>query len=178
VLRFVGGRVSKTGEVNINTPAGTIGIRGGVAVIAFINGRWFVAFFYGDYVNVAGIPITRPGFGMNIGDSSPHPLTQQEIAQLLALLQGGNGQPPVPNLVFDPGQRPDWLTPDALQAWLAGLGGTSTGPDRGVDTWGPIIQLLTEGNNQGNRGNLIVPVPPPPPQVLPPPPPPPPPSYF
>ncbi len=32
VLRFVGGRISKTSPVTINTPSGTIGIRGGIGI--------------------------------------------------------------------------------------------------------------------------------------------------
>ena len=49
VLRFVGGALSKSGNVTVTTPSGTIGIRGGVMVVEITAGGETYAFFlYGD----------------------------------------------------------------------------------------------------------------------------------
>ncbi len=50
VLRFVGGALSKSGNVSITTPSGTLGIRGGVMVIEINagDGETYAFFIYGD----------------------------------------------------------------------------------------------------------------------------------
>src|SRR5262245_9698432 len=71
-LRFIGGRVSKAGEVTIGTPAGTLGIRGGIG-IASINadGSVLVVMLYGQSIRVPlstgqSLLINRPGFAIRV----------------------------------------------------------------------------------------------------------------
>ena len=48
LMRFVGGRISKSGGVKIRTPVATMGIRGGIALIEVINEKTVdVTLFYG-----------------------------------------------------------------------------------------------------------------------------------
>lgn len=53
VMRFVGGRISKQNPVNIETPAATLGIRGGV-VISWLraDGSQAIFFLFGDSLTV------------------------------------------------------------------------------------------------------------------------------
>lgn len=52
IMRFVGGAISKTGDVTINTTVGTIGIRGGVVLVnALDTGGVQVFFVFGDQVS-------------------------------------------------------------------------------------------------------------------------------
>jgi hypothetical protein len=174
VLRFVGGRVSKTGDVTVRTPAGTIGIRGGVAIMQVLaDGSVFIAFLYGDYVDIAGYRLSRVGYGMKIGDAAPHQLTDAEIAALLALLQGGSGPPGTQRVIVENGLFPPWLAPDWTATMANGFGGPQTGDWRGLN-FEPFDRYIIQGANQGLRPNLIVPPPPPVIVPLPPPPPPPP----
>ena len=168
VLRFVGGRVSKTGDVTVRTPAGTIGIRGAISIVQVLaDGSVFVAFLYGDYVDVNGFRLTRVGFGMKIGDSAPHQVSPTEMAALLALLQGGSGPPGTQRVIVENGQFPPWLAPDWLQQMTNGFGGPQTGDWRGLN-FNRFDNIIQEGNNQQTRPLLVVP---PPPQIIPPPPP-------
>ncbi len=54
VLRFVGGRISKTSPVTINTPSGTIGIRGGIGIFGVGSGKTTAAFLFGNSMTVTG----------------------------------------------------------------------------------------------------------------------------
>ena len=54
VLRFVGGRISKTSPVTINTPSGTIGIRGGIGIFGVGSGKTMAAFLFGKSMTVTG----------------------------------------------------------------------------------------------------------------------------
>jgi len=179
VLRFVGGRVSKTGDVTVRTPAGTIGIRGGIAIIQVAaDGSVFVAFLFGDYLDVNGYRLSRVGFGMRIGDAAPRQLTQAEMAGLLGALQGGTGLPAVQRVTVENGQFPPWLAPDWLTQMVNGFGGPQTGDWRGLN-FHRFDNITQEGNNQQTRSNLhppLPPLPPPPPPYIPPRPPPLPPS--
>lgn len=52
IMRFVGGAISKTGNVTINTTVGTIGVRGGVVLVnALDTGGVQVFFVFGDQVS-------------------------------------------------------------------------------------------------------------------------------
>ena len=56
VMRFIGGAISKTGAVRINTVVGTIGVRGGVALIRILEGGGVQAFFvFGDELTVESV---------------------------------------------------------------------------------------------------------------------------
>ena len=70
VMRFVGGAISKAGEVRINTVAGTIGVRGGVALVRILDGGGVQAFFvFGDALtaeSITGDSITLDQAGFSI----------------------------------------------------------------------------------------------------------------
>src|SRR5215475_10736582 len=54
VMRLVGGKISKTTPITINTPAGTIGIRGGIGVFGVTSGKTTAAFLFGNSMTVTG----------------------------------------------------------------------------------------------------------------------------
>ncbi len=72
LVRFVGGRISKTKAVKINTPIGSIGIRGGIAMVEMQPGQGMTAdFLFGQEMTVeVGNVIqttTTPGTFMTAG---------------------------------------------------------------------------------------------------------------
>jgi len=80
VMRFIGGAISKTGQVRINTVVGTIGVRGGVALIRILDGGGVQAFFvFGDELTVESVngdtlSLGEAGFSVAIasnGDIAP-----------------------------------------------------------------------------------------------------------
>src|SRR6266481_1586377 len=54
VLRLVGGKISKTNAITINTPSGTIGIRGGIGIFGIGGGKTTAAFLFGNSMTVTG----------------------------------------------------------------------------------------------------------------------------
>ena len=54
VLRLVGGKISKTNPITINTPSGTIGIRGGIGIFGIGSGKTTAAFLFGNSMTVTG----------------------------------------------------------------------------------------------------------------------------
>src|ERR1044071_7536399 len=54
VLRLVGGKISKTNPITINTPAGTIGIRGGIGMFGIRGGQTTAGFLFGFSTSLAG----------------------------------------------------------------------------------------------------------------------------
>jgi hypothetical protein len=54
VLRLVGGKISKTNAITINTPSGTIGIRGGIGVFGVSSDKTTAAFLYGQIMSLTG----------------------------------------------------------------------------------------------------------------------------
>ncbi|MEQ9639407.1 MAG: FecR domain-containing protein [Alphaproteobacteria bacterium] len=76
LLRFVGGRISKTTPVSIKTPTATIGIRGGIAIVAITGAVITAQFLFGDEMTVTNggktVSVTRPGFEVVVvGDGAP-----------------------------------------------------------------------------------------------------------
>jgi hypothetical protein len=106
VLRYVGGALSKNeNAVTMRTPAGELGIRGGVFLLSLTpQGRLDVVFLYGIGLSVtpncAGCApqlITRPGYFVSIAQpgapaSAPAPAPSGFVAQLLGQLNGQAGR--------------------------------------------------------------------------------------
>lgn len=93
VMRFIGGAISKTGNVSIATVVGTIGVRGGVALVRVLDGGGIQAFFvFGDEMTVESIngdtiSIDTAGFSFNISsDGEISPPTEINAADLGATL--------------------------------------------------------------------------------------------
>jgi hypothetical protein len=105
VFRFIGGRTSKTeGGVQLNTPVGTVGIRGGMADLNFTGTGGNVAqidLLFGNEVTLngpnGGDRLFQPGYSIVIGpNGQPNviktpPGSANFIQQALAGRPGGNG---------------------------------------------------------------------------------------
>jgi hypothetical protein len=98
VMRFIGGRISKAGDVTISTPAGTAGIRGGMSIIqAFDDQSALFVHLYGDYTRIAPrvacaqqrITIARRNFAVRLPHQcNPAPIPEDELATLLLNFRG------------------------------------------------------------------------------------------
>src|SRR5215475_7531606 len=71
VLRLVGGKISKTTPITINTPAGTIGIRGGIGMFGVTSGKTTAAFLFGNSMTFAGRTMTRANSYLTVSTGSP-----------------------------------------------------------------------------------------------------------
>jgi len=111
VMRFVGGKVSKLeNAVTMDTPSGSLGIRGGVFLLQLLpNGQFLVIFLYGKSLTVTAAgqtkTLTHPGWaiivnGAGAQPSAPFVAPPNVIADILALLggepgaTGGSSHPP------------------------------------------------------------------------------------
>lgn len=104
VLRFVGGKISKTTPVTIRTPSSNLTIRGGIMLVTVEPTRTVATFLFGKDMTVTanGLTqvVTRPGWqvvtaaGSGPGQpvQAPPALLQIEMKQLEAIQgQPGNG---------------------------------------------------------------------------------------
>lgn len=101
VMRFIGGAISKSGTVNIATVVGTIGVRGGVALVRVLEGGGIQAFFvFGDQMTVESIngdsiAIDTAGFSFNISAdgeiSPPAEISPGELGDALNALETPTG---------------------------------------------------------------------------------------
>jgi len=113
VMRFVGGQISHTAGVQVNTPVATLGIRGGVATVVYPIPPGFtgtdprLAQASGEIVighvgsvvikNNAGSAIVRPGYmtwvsGPNDPIPEPFPIPDALLQKIMANLTSGPGQ--------------------------------------------------------------------------------------
>ena len=97
VFRLVGGKISKTNAIVVNTPSDTIGIRGGITLFTIDAKKTVSIFIFGFSmtINANGRieTVTRPGFEVttNAG-GSPGRATQLTKGQLNALLSQFDGK--------------------------------------------------------------------------------------
>jgi len=125
VFRFIGGRTSKTeGGVQLNTPVGTVGIRGGMADLNF-TGAGQIDLLFGNEVTLNGPNgsnrIFQPGY---------------------SIVFGANGQPTV--IKTPPGSA------NFIQQALAGRPGTSGGSSQ-KPTDGKVANSGVPGSNSGSN---------------------------
>ncbi|MBV8410182.1 MAG: FecR domain-containing protein [Alphaproteobacteria bacterium] len=98
VLRFVGGKISKKGNVTVTTPSSTIGIRGGIVLVAVTQVKTTADFLFGTSMTstAAGITQTaiRPGSQIitNLGGppSSPTLMKAGSLNAALGQLEGSS----------------------------------------------------------------------------------------
>ncbi|MDA0780718.1 MAG: FecR domain-containing protein [Rickettsiales bacterium] len=101
-FRFIGGALSKNNAVKIKTPVGTIGIRGGIAIVDInpINGATNATFVYGDvltFENLAGDmqSINDRGAGLSVQTPNDMPqlfrATTEQMAMQVQSLAGRPG---------------------------------------------------------------------------------------
>lgn len=97
VMRFVGGKISKAGNVNFRTPTATIGIRGGIMLIDARNpNETIVVFLFGNFASITQqngqqTMMRRPGFAARIPLNGPPQFfqpTPQQMAAWAAELEG------------------------------------------------------------------------------------------
>jgi len=99
-FRFIGGALSKKNAVKIKTPVGTIGIRGGIAIVDIApNGATNATFVYGDqltFQNLAGDfqSVTDRGVGLAVETPNDVPqIFRPTTAQMANQVQSLAGRP-------------------------------------------------------------------------------------
>lgn len=113
VMRFVGGQISHTAGVTVNTPVATLGIRGGVATVVYPIPPGYagsdpkLAQAKGEIVighvgsvvikNNTGSVVVRPGYmtwvsGPNDPIPEPFPIPDFLLQKIMAALTSGQGQ--------------------------------------------------------------------------------------
>jgi hypothetical protein len=107
LLRFVGGKLSKSQAVTIETPNGTVGIRGGIAVIE-VDERTTstrATFLYGSEMTVTGRQgglqrVTGAGYAVtvqrNAAPSKPVRVTAAQLTKVTKTLSAHSTAKPVP----------------------------------------------------------------------------------
>lgn len=75
VMRVIGGRISKTTPITVNTPSSTIGIRGGIMIVGVEPTQTTSIFVYGDSMTVTAAgqtqTVTVPGLQVATNQGSP-----------------------------------------------------------------------------------------------------------
>lgn len=130
ILRFVGGALSKSGDVTVKTPLGNLGIRGAVVLIDIDKngGDVTACILYGN--ELSG---TIPGSGITKtvqeheqcviltpdGQIKTEPLSSPQLQKMLSALQGSpSDSPPTGREVTIPDNYSGWLRELAKQdAW-------------------------------------------------------------
>ncbi len=90
-LRFVGGKLSKGGNVAVKTPTATMTVRGGIALFYFPpgGGDGYAVFLYGQELKnlTSGESIFRPGFAFKFPANGGPPIlvkiSDEELANIL-----------------------------------------------------------------------------------------------
>lgn len=98
LMRFVGGRLSKTGNTTIRTPVATMGIRGGIVLINVISATSVdVTLLYGEAIKGQtdtgqNFTVRRHGYFTRIeagqGATPPQPIGSGAVAESMAKLEG------------------------------------------------------------------------------------------
>lgn len=98
LMRFVGGRISKSGGVKVRTPVATMGIRGGIALINVVSPTSVdVTLLYGDEITGTttggqSFEVRRQGFFTRIEDgkppTTPAPADPAVVQQKMNKLEG------------------------------------------------------------------------------------------
>jgi hypothetical protein len=135
VLRLVGGKISKTNAITINTPSGTIGIRGGIGVFGVSSDKTTAAFLYGQIMSLTGRQgqtqnAIRPGSVMSVNFGA--------AAGLPSLLPPGGLNALVNSL--------------QLASNNSGKGGSSGNADQKAQTSGFTGNNSGQGPSGGNPG--------------------------
>jgi hypothetical protein len=157
-FRFVGGAISKKSTVKVTTPAGNIGIRGGIVTISISSGGLLVNFLFGESVTVSN-PLgtqqaVRPGSQIFV---PPPPVLPPGSAGSVPA-----NSPPSPPIVLPPGSEQAYLALfekqqgtgtavnpsdqaelDALVAQLNNVVLPRTGTGPGLQTWLTYLELLS-----------------------------------
>ena len=116
-MRFIGGKISKNpGGVTVNTPEGSLAIRGGMFQGTLLPGGSIFSFLYGRELTFRGLSgkvytVYQPGYSLVLGNGTPtiRPTTPADIQIIMASLTNSSvnptstntqGQPPAPQYIF------------------------------------------------------------------------------
>lgn len=179
LLRFVGGRISKSSPVEVTTPVGVLGIRGGVAVINVLDQDTIeVTFLFGDDLTIflGGQQVEqmrRAGFKTRVtreGADTPWQVSPAELAEDMQAFQGRPGA--AGGLVEVPDQSlVTLLTEGALPPQdfevLSGAISDALGEQEASPAGSELTQTVSEGQDQAITENLPEMVPPEPPSGVP-----------
>jgi len=130
VFRLVGGRISKAVPITVNTPSGTIGIRGGIMLFKVDSNETTATFLFGYRMTVTSRgqtqTVTTPGWQVSTlagqGPMTPVVAPRAAFSEQMRLLEG-------------PGGRPADGTADRA-AQKSGFADRNSG--KGPDTRGPV----------------------------------------
>ena len=97
-MRYIGGKISKNpGGVTVNTPNGSLAIRGGMVQGSIGSGGSIFSFLYGREMTFTGnngqtYTVYQPGYTLDLSSGTPtvRPTTQADIELLMASLTNGN----------------------------------------------------------------------------------------
>lgn len=114
LLRVVGGAVSKLGETKVSTQNGTLGIRGGIALIDVSADKTRGTFVFGEQLQATSQDgkvqkiVLRPGFFVDLQNqdiSEPQRLSANEFAMLLNVMESRETQRAADDLPLLRGQH-------------------------------------------------------------------------
>src|SRR5215475_2253585 len=99
VFRLVGGKISKTNPIVINTPSGTIGIRGGIGMFGVTQSQTVANFMFGRDLHFTNLGetriLTRAGSQVigrvGLPPGLPIVLAPGALNNLISALEGGKG---------------------------------------------------------------------------------------
>ncbi len=162
LFRFVGGKISKTAPVVINTPSATLTIRGGIMIVSADANRTLAIFLFGNDMTVTANGhtsiVTRPGWqvttfaGKTPGQPAPTPpgSLATELTKLEAI-GGGSG-------AADSAAKNSGFTDQN-----SGLGPVGT-PGSGSNTTigGDATNAISSTGAAAQKGTINPPPPPPP----------------
>jgi hypothetical protein len=174
VMRFVGGRLSKTGQVTIQTPTATLGIRGGIMLVEVDRGGATRAtFLFGQQMTVTSMTgatqvVRQVGYQVSVPNvaAPPTPPVRVPPQQLMTQMTATEPPPPTSPATGTPGtgQTNAQATPQGaaapgsqggnqqsagLQTNQAGGQGTTQAADRP-----PSSQLPTVGGTVGPNAGV------------------------
>jgi hypothetical protein len=129
VFRLVGGRISKTVPITVDTPSGTIGIRGGIVLLKVEPTQTTATFLFGNQMTMTSRGqtqiVTTPGWQVSTlaGRSPMAPVLAPRgaFSEQMRMLEG-------------PGGRPDGMADRAAQK--SGFADRNSG--KGPDFRGPV----------------------------------------
>jgi hypothetical protein len=162
LFRFVGGKISKTAPVTVNTPSATLTIRGGIMIVSADAKRTVAIFVFGNDMTVSAnghiSTVTRPGWqvttfaGMTPGQPAPTPpgSLATELTKLEAI-GGGSGA------------ADDAAKNSGFTGQNSGLGPAGT-PGGGANTTfgGDATNAISSTGAAAQKGTINQPPPPPP----------------
>jgi hypothetical protein len=150
VFRFVGGRISKTHPVSIETPSASLTIRGGIMLIDVQPTKTVATFMFGVEMTVIanGVKqtVSRPGWQVTVlGGAAPGKPVQATPGSLSPEFAKLEALSPQPN-AGDPDQA---VQSSGFEAQNSGRG-PSTGPS------GPDASTLNDANNAVTGANTQI----------------------